>query len=560
VRVDIGGEALEAATAFLEAFRKVHGRAPRILHVGNIANNAYLNAKILNRHGFDCDVICADYYHIMGCPEWEEVDFSGTIADHFRPDWTSVDLGGYQRPRWFVQGPRETCVDYLVAKRTGQQRKADALWRHLGWANKTLPPNSGTEPASRNYLRRLRYAFATVRRLTARARHYPDAYSAARAKMREWGDERGTLRRVLVSALVPFGLAFVWLVRLSGPLSRAIETVRTGSSWDVEWPARFKAAFPDRADQLSAHDCAAYIWTLPDWRRLFEHYDIVQAYATEVMLPMFAGKRPYLGFEHGTLRVFTLGDNALCRLTALGYNRADHVFITNGDCLAYAHEIKVKSFTPMPHPFDDAFMASVRGQAEKLRAHYGASRLFLCPLRHDWEIKGTDKYIRALPRIAERIGRDFRVIMTEWGAQVEESKRLARSLGVEDLIVWHEPFTRVQLVEHLKSVDVVFDQIALPCFGGTAPQAIASRVPVIMSYDPASTEWLIPEPAPILTAWNAEQVADAVLTAVDSSWRAQYEPIATRWYSQYHSAQEVVRKHAEAYMRVCRSTGLLPLT
>ena len=48
---------------------------------------------------------------------------------------------------------------------------------------------------------------------------------------------------------------------------------------------------------------------------------------------MLAEKHPYVGFEHGTLRVFTLADNALSRLTALGYHLADHVLITNGDCL-----------------------------------------------------------------------------------------------------------------------------------------------------------------------------------------------------------------------------------
>lgn len=33
---------------WLEAFRARHGRAPRILHIGNIANNAYNNAKLLD--------------------------------------------------------------------------------------------------------------------------------------------------------------------------------------------------------------------------------------------------------------------------------------------------------------------------------------------------------------------------------------------------------------------------------------------------------------------------------------------------------------------------------
>jgi glycosyltransferase involved in cell wall biosynthesis len=162
-----------------------------------------------------------------------------------------------------------------------------------------------------------------------------------------------------------------------------------------------------------------------------------------------------------------------------------------------------------------------------------------------------------LPAIVRSIGRSVKLIMTEWGSQVDESRRLAEALGVADLIAWSPPFNRVQLIRHLKSVDVVFDQIALPCFGGTAPQAIASNVPVIMSYDPVSTEWLIPEPAPILTAWSADEIATAVRAALDPAWRAQYETRGQNWYKRFHSSQQVVDKHAAAYLKVCRDTGLL---
>src|SRR6476646_2646104 len=72
---------------WLEDFRKLHQRSPRILHIGNIANNGYNNAKLLNRAGFDCDTVCYDYYHIMGCPEWEDADYYGDVRDDFSPTW-----------------------------------------------------------------------------------------------------------------------------------------------------------------------------------------------------------------------------------------------------------------------------------------------------------------------------------------------------------------------------------------------------------------------------------------------------------------------------------------
>jgi hypothetical protein len=541
-------ETARPGISFVEAFRAAHGRAPRVLHVGNIANNAYLNAKILNRHGFDCDVICHDYYHIMGCPEWEECDVTGPIADHFRPDWTALQLGGYQRPRWFAQGPREFCIEYLIAKRRGDQAKAEDLWAALGWSNHTTRLRGGI--LDLGALRfRLWLLWLRAAGMASRARHLPDAYRATWQKLTGGSSTRPIWLRLTLTLVAPVALLVVWALRLT--------SIRQDQSLTEAWTKRFRSLFPSRQDQLTADDLRPHLGTIDQWSRLFACYDIVQAYATDVVLPMLAGKRPYLGFEHGTLRVFTMADNSTSRLTALGYRLADHVLITNGDCLEYAHQIGVTSYTAMLHPFDDEFMKTVEGNRDELHRKYRSDYVFLCPLRHDWEIKGTDKYIRALPAIVQQLGRRVKVIMTEWGGQVEQSRELAAALGVGDLIAWSPPLNRIQLVRHLKSVDIVFDQIALPCFGGTAPQAIASKVPVIMSYDPVSTEWLIPEPAPILTAWSAEEIAASVCAALDPAWRAEYERRGVDWYERFHSSRQVVDKHAEAYMKVCREAGLL---
>lgn len=37
------------SNAWIETFKKKHRRPPRILHIGNTANNAYQNAKMLTQ-------------------------------------------------------------------------------------------------------------------------------------------------------------------------------------------------------------------------------------------------------------------------------------------------------------------------------------------------------------------------------------------------------------------------------------------------------------------------------------------------------------------------------
>lgn len=601
---------------FLERFAARHGRAPRILHIGNIANNAYLNAKFLNRAGYDCDVLCYDYYHLMGCPEWEDADFDGDIADHFRPDWTTVDLKGFVRPRWFVQGPQHLCLEYLLARRSGQRDLANRLWRDLAYSNNTQSASGSKLGTVPNWLRvGWQSMLASVRIHFGSVVHRPDAAAVVWTKLERWATGRRWPRYLAIALAAPFAVSAVCLVKLfvsigNPNLSARIWAVfgrwaafrgHTGAfaasslivalvmplgllmrllTWPArallsspsskivipqidpvaaasEWPSQFALEFPERPDQLTTADYLQYMSGLPKWRAVMAQYDIIQAYATDVAYPLLAGKRPYIGFEHGTLRDFTLSDNAVSRITALGYQQADQVFITNGDCLQYAQKIKVANYTPMVHPVDDGRIRAVSGDYEGLHRRYAAKYVFVCPLRHDWKVKGVDQYIRALPLIVDRIGRNFRVVMTEWGMQVGESQQLARDLGVADLIEWGHPLNRGRLVQLQKSADVVFDQIALPHFGATAPQAIAAGVPVIMSYDPASTAWIIPEAAPILSAWDPPAIAAAVQIALDPTWLANYKIRARQWFDRYHSSSQVLVKSTATYADVCEKQGLL---
>jgi hypothetical protein len=64
--------------AWLRAFEINRGRPLRVLHIGNIANNAYNNVKIQRERGIDADVLSLDY-----CPEWEDAPFSGDVRRDF---------------------------------------------------------------------------------------------------------------------------------------------------------------------------------------------------------------------------------------------------------------------------------------------------------------------------------------------------------------------------------------------------------------------------------------------------------------------------------------------
>jgi len=511
---------------WLRDFEARHGRALRVLHVGNIANNAYLNAKFLRRAGVEAHVLNYDYYHVMATPEWEEIELRHGHGDDFNPIFSRQDLQGYERPEWFVSGPLLACADRVArlwSETPSHWRLSSRLFIELsvGLPMKVFGPRAGRAVSlllqdPRQFLRRS-WSFAEDR-LGPESR-----VLAAAAKVAKW-----------IEGWAPERL-------LKPRTNRQIQQLI----------ALFDEVFPSRPDRLEADDIVPYQGVSGYFRSMFRHYDIVQCYATEPIHALLAEKRPYVAFEHGTLRDFTMADFPLHRTTALGYRMADYTFITNGDCLAHARKLGLSAFGPINHPVDtEQHRQDFGGDIDALRREIDGDIILFCPIRHDWQAKGTDVHLRALPLVKERLAKRVKLVLIRWGAELTESEALLESLGCAHDVVWRPSMCRITLIKHMRAADVVLDQMTLPHFGATAPQAIAAGVPVISCYVPDSTAWIIPEPAPILSAFSPGEVADAVARAVTTDWRAGYEARARAWTDTYHHPDNVVRNHLRAYREV----------
>lgn len=116
---------------WLKSFLFSKKKPLRVLHIGNIANNACNNACIQRSFGIEADVLSFNYHHIMGFPEWEDAVFTGEIGDPFFPDWWATSLRGWQRPAWFAGGPVEDCLQYLRLRQAGLPWTAKLLSLHV---------------------------------------------------------------------------------------------------------------------------------------------------------------------------------------------------------------------------------------------------------------------------------------------------------------------------------------------------------------------------------------------------------------------------------------------
>jgi glycosyltransferase involved in cell wall biosynthesis len=487
-----------SACAWLQDFVTRHKRRPRVLHVGNIANNAYYNAKLLNRAGLDCDVFCFSNYHIMSCPEWEDADFDRNPGNDFFPAWEHVDLRGFRRPAWFAQGLPDTCLRYLIARRSGQEILARNLWAQL-------------------CRERVRTAFWRRNRFLAGLAFL--LYLPGRC----W-------RKLL---------KLCWLFSNNQVVDRAKTLL-----------ADFREAFPDRPDQLCWNDFNNYKAVFASWAELARYYDLIIGYGVDAIFPMIAGRK-YYALEHGTLRDIPFQPDATGRLTALAYHLAEHVFLTNADCCDKARLLVGDRCTFLNHPFDDTRCNNITGWQE-VRGHLclelDAQFLFFFPTRQDWvpgtghADKANDIFLRAFARL-RKDGIPVGLVCSRWGANVEDSRRLLIQLGVTRHVKWVQPLGLIRYARMARACDLVVDQFKLGGFGGVLFKAMAAGVPCCTYLIEEEMVKVFGSSPPVINA----ATEDDLVSELGEVWKnpgrlVELSRQSRAWIERYYSSQDLVNK------------------
>lgn len=579
---------------WLADFLATHHRAPRVLHIGNIANNAYLNAKFLNNVGFECDVLCYDYYHIMACPEWEDADFSESNTDPNRPDWTQVNLNGFKRPGWFAQGPLSTCLDYLIARRSGDTGTVRTRWLELACANKTIDEAGALElgvirqaeidaaarATSQSGDRETSSQLKTIWNRFARLvrgfglDEYPLQRLADNPKLKRLTNRFFPLGHISVN-LIAIGV-LLWSVVCKLVLlpyyvfksSRVVENdidIHNAAllAWGKNLEARFNAALPAREDSLQIEDVIGYYDSLPKLRRLFQFYDLVHGYATDGIFALLA-EFPYVAYEHGTIRSTPFEKTSQGRLCAITYKLADYVCITNADNIVAAKALSLDRCVFVPHPINEDVFFDREAQRDAERSmHLELESNFLIfhPARHHWGEerhpnweKGNDIFIRGFARFVTNVNRNAKAVFVDWGMTVDKSKALIAQLGVGQNVIWIAPQTAKGMAKYIQSTDLLADQFYLGAFGSTLPRALACGKPAMICLNTKLHEWCFDEMPPVINAGDEASVFNGLVKVYrDDAWVIENAIQGRNWYQAFHSSAVIVKRLTNVYRSVIAS-------
>jgi glycosyltransferase involved in cell wall biosynthesis len=476
-------------------FARRHGRKPRVLHICNVANYAYANARLMRQNGIEADVIDPDFYHIMATPEWYDTEVVGDYGDEFFPDWKNLKIGRYQRPEWFIQGPRDMAFQYVALR------------------------------AARDYhgARRLRRTIEQANNLRAYTQN-----------------KNALLRRVLESSTPLARMAKTMAKRTvfrMPPVPVSQEAVAAPPPLDEEW----RKSVPDVLLPLDSIG--------PLLHSSMAGYDVIQGYTVAGMYPAFLRMPNFTAYELGTLRGLPFEDSAMGRLCAWTYRNAPAVFVTNVDCIGAAQRLGIQDdrIYPVLHAFDcDAAFGHLSSGTlpQSLRVE---PPFFFAPARHHWRdgneswLKGNDVVIRAAG-LLKRAGYDFRIVFVEWGQELELSRALIASEDIEDRVVWVKPLSRPSVWKIYGAAIAVIDQFRAAAFGGVALEAMALGRRLVTRFDNAAAAAFFRTQPPIFNAATPDGVYRHLRAILDDPHDLRGIGAAAReWMQREHSVERQLR-------------------
>jgi ubiquinone/menaquinone biosynthesis C-methylase UbiE/glycosyltransferase involved in cell wall biosynthesis len=263
---------------------------------------------------------------------------------------------------------------------------------------------------------------------------------------------------------------------------------------------------------VSEQDIEGFRWVAEALsRNILPQYDVIFGYAYAAIPPLLYCLQPFVPVELGTMRELPFEDSALGRLLALAYRAAPHVVITNPDVISAARQLGLENYSFVPHPVDeDVWTPSTPDDRRQLHRQHNAQYILVAPARQNWRLKGNDKYFSAVAELV-KTGFDVKLLIPQWGQEVERSKALIRQLGIESRVVWLPPLPEPGLRELYRRCDLVLDQFGdCGTFGLITPKAMACGTPVLLNYSPAVHEWCYSEHPPLENVFTAKQIFDAI--------------------------------------------------
>lgn len=274
-------------------------------------------------------------------------------------------------------------------------------------------------------------------------------------------------------------------------------------------------------------------------------YNLIHAHAELPIFSLFSGKPFIVQVLGSDLSVMAFTKSLRGILLRQAYKKAKVVLFSTPDQPPLLARLGITNTIFLPLISDFSFFKPQKIIDERFKDKL----VIFHPTSHIWSVKGNDILIKAFDRFSEK-NRDSILIMVEWGIDLEKSKKLVRTLGIDDRVLFLKQLDSKDLLYYYSICDIVADQFIYPGIGAIGMETLCCEKPLIIKCDESAYQNLHPEPIPLLDASTVKGIYEKLEYLKDKNARLQLAKKGKEWAEKYLSPEIIARKSIAIYESV----------
>lgn len=288
----------------------------------------------------------------------------------------------------------------------------------------------------------------------------------------------------------------------------------------------------------------AYFSQLPTLKAL-QSYDCLLA--MQVQYLAYLSGKPYFATKSGGDVWFEASRNdELGSLQRRAFSKAAAFFITNPWGYAFARRLGLVNVITLPLVLDqNKYTLGEPEFREEWRGKVGGDFFVLQTARMDRQDKGSEIAAAGFAKFA-REHSDARLVLTAWGNDKDSDLGLLRELGVADQCLILPICGKKRLIRYLRSADCLLDQFRLGYYGGTALEALACGLPVVMRIEQEQYDAFCETGAPpVCNADSPDSIARQLTTLYrQNALRRKTASEGRAWFLANHGSERWAPEYA----------------
>lgn len=284
-------------------------------------------------------------------------------------------------------------------------------------------------------------------------------------------------------------------------------------------------------------------------------YDVIQFSAAALSVIPFL-PNPTIAFPTGSdLFISPFEENLLGFLIRAAYRSAAHVSIAEVNYGEYLDRIGAcprRTFVPIMIDTETNRPGEGAEVRKSWQSRVGGDKFILGVCRQSWEWKGSDRLIKAFDLFSKRGHDNWRLVLQDWGTDVERSKHLVADLGLQSKVHWQSLCSKPTLRARQRAADLIADQFVMPGYGASVLESMAAGKSVMMLPLTDADHQYFKELPPFFGHSDANGIADVLSTIVDGGSLDSRNAASLAWVNEYHGPDAVIPKSLSVYEAAAR--------